>query len=435
VMTDTTDLRDAAGIVAADVMQRAPLEVMRTRIEEMSELDLRLQSENVRYSLSTYFAGSTDSRRCAGKQESVRESPSAPMLIAAAERIGGELLEEAHSSTMHPPPWRGAVFLNPAGAFTVGEAGASFADGGMGVAYFFAALFRVTGQGKWRDAATELSRSYLAPIIDLAAYRGHIAGGLSAGLGGVLYAAAHIAVMADSEEVSRHAGEAARNLAPRAVDEERDMSLGDGLAGTLLGIASIQKQAGDASLDQAVQRGATRLSASKPLASLGLLRGPVGVLLAAQAIGIRCPSAVPEILDAPLDWAEGAVGRAVVALKLDPDAAPALDFFKRLGEAPEAWDDSFALGAAGEADALAWAADLTGQTTFRNLALRKIAGAAERAYRGRPKLLGGMLGEGLRMPGLLHGSAGIGHVMLRLAAPGSLSALAALELPNGRKPV
>ena len=215
------------------------------------------------------------------------------------------------------------------------------------------------------------------------------------------------------------------------------MSLGDGLAGTLLGIASIQTQASDASINQALQRGATRLGASKPLVGPGLLSGRAGVLLVARAIGICCQSELPagDPFDAPLDWAEGAVGRAVVALKLDPDAAPALDFFKRLGEAPEAWDDSFALGAAGEADALAWAADLTGQTTFRNLALRKIAGAAERAYRGRPKLLGGMLGEGLRMPGLLHGSAGIGHVMLRLAAPGSLSALAALELPNGRKPV
>jgi lantibiotic modifying enzyme len=435
VMTDTTDLRDAAGVVAAEVMQRTPLQEARIRIAEMSESDLRVQSENIRYSLSTYLAGRTDSRRRGGAPDNAPESLDARMLIVAAERIGGELLQEARAFTGHPPPWRGAIFLNSAGGFTVGEAGASFAHGGLGVAYFFAALFLVTGKQPWRDAATELSLSYLAPVTDLPAYRGHIAGGLSLGLGGLLYAAAHIAAMVDSEEIARHAVAAARTLAQRAVEEERDMSLGDGLAGTLLGIAAIQNQAADASIDQALQRGATRLAASKPLAAPGLLRGRAGVGLAAEAVGIDGPSALPGVdpLADALDWAEGSVGRAVAALKLDPCAADALEFFDRLGAAPAACDDSFALGAAGEADALAWAADLTGRTLFRSLALRRIAGAAERAYCGRSRLLGGMLGEGLRMPGLLHGAAGIGNVMLRLAAPGALPALAALELPKPRK--
>jgi lantibiotic modifying enzyme len=435
VTTDSTDLRDAAGVVALDMMRRTPLQEMRMRIEEMSDSDLRVQSENIRYSLSAYFGGKAESQRCAGTPESARELPDASMLIAAAERIGGELLEEARSGAMHPPSWRGAVFLNPAGGFTVGEAGASFADGGLGVAYFFAALFRVTGKRDWQGAATELSLSYLAPVTDLAAYRGHIAGGLSSGFGGLLYAAAHIAAMADSEEISRRAVAAARGLAQRAIDEERDMSLGDGLAGTLLGIASIQRLTGDASINDALQRGANRLGTSKPLAGPGLLLGRAGVLLVARAIGIRSQSELPggDPFDAPLDWAEGSVGPAVVALKLAPDAAPPLEFFYRLGATPEASDDSFARGVAGEADALAWAAELTGRTTFRNLALRRIARAAERAYQGRPRLLRGMLGEGLRMPGLLHGSAGIGHVMLRLAAPGVLPALAPLNLPEPRK--
>jgi Domain of unknown function (DUF4135)/Lanthionine synthetase C-like protein len=436
-LTDTTDLRDAAGLVAADVMERTPLQEMRMRIAEMTGSDLRVQHQNIRYSLSTYLAGRTDSRRRGGTLDTARESMDAPMLIAAAERIGRDLLHEAGGSTTRPPSWRGAIFLNPARRFTVGEAGASFADGGLGVAYFFAALCRVTGKSEWRDAATDLSLSYLVSVTDMVAYRGHIAGGLCAGLGGSLYAAAHIATMADSEDISRQAVAAARILAQRAVDEERDMSLGDGLAGTLLGMAAIQRLADDDSIDQIVQRGSTRLAASKPLAGPELLAGRAGVSLAAKSIGIGCRSESPAIdpsADA-LDWAEGSVGCAVVALQLDPEAAHALKFFDRLGEAPPACDDSFALGTAGESDALAWAADLTGRTAFRHLALRRIASAAERAYRGRPMLLGGALGEGLRMPGLLHGSAGIGNVMLRLAAPGSLPALAALELPNQEKRV
>jgi lantibiotic modifying enzyme len=435
VVTDTTDLSDAAGVVAAGVMKRTPLQEARIRIAGMSEPDLRIQRENIRYSLSTYLAGRIGSRRRVGMPENAQGWVDAPILISAAERIGGELLEEARRFTGPALPWRGAIFVNSAGRFTVGEAGAGFADGGLGVAYFFAALFRVTGKTSWRDAATELSRGYLESATDFQAYRGHIAGGLSLGLGGTLYAAAHIAAMTDSEEIAQYAAAAARELTERAVDEERDMSLGDGLAGTLLGIAAIQRLVGDASVGQVVQRGAARLRASKPLAGGGLLCGRAGVSLVAEAIGIRGQPELPEInpLADALNWAEGSVGLAVARLKFDPDAADALGFFDRLAAAPPPCDDSFAVGVAGEADALAWVADLTGRTAFRDLALRRMAAGAERAYRGRSILLGGELGEGLRMPGLLHGSAGIGTVLLRLAAPPILPALAALELPNSRK--
>ena len=60
-----------AGIVAANVMQRTPLDEMRVRLTEMSETDLRIQHENIRYSLSAYFAGSTNSRPRRDTREAV----------------------------------------------------------------------------------------------------------------------------------------------------------------------------------------------------------------------------------------------------------------------------------------------------------------------------------------------------------------------------
>ena len=92
-------------------------------------------------------------------------------------------------------------------------------------------------------------------------------------------------------------------------------------------------------------------------------------------------------------------------------------------------DDSFASGTAGEVDALVWAAERTGRPEFNSLALRRMAETAERVHRGRPRLLGGKLRDGLRIPGLFHGTAGIGYAMLRLAAPDRLAALAAFEMP------
>jgi hypothetical protein len=134
-----------------------------------------------------------------------------------------------------------------------------------------------------------------------------------------------------------------------------------------------------------------------------------------------------------IDWAVGALGQLLATLKSDPRANQALRFLQSFSSVAAAADDSFAFGTAGEVDALTWAADRSGRPEFRCLALQRAAEAVERAYRGKPRLLGGLLGEGLRIPGLLHGSAGIGYSMLRLASPGRLPALAVFELPPAQK--
>jgi hypothetical protein len=134
-----------------------------------------------------------------------------------------------------------------------------------------------------------------------------------------------------------------------------------------------------------------------------------------------------------MDWAEGAVGRALAALHADRNAGEARDFFAGLAAAPLPIDDGFAFGIAGQADALLWVAARTGRTDFHRPAAERMAETAARAYRGRLRLLGGELGEGLRIPGLFHGSAGIAYTLLRLAAPDRLPALAAFELPRMSK--
>jgi lantibiotic modifying enzyme len=155
------------------------------------------------------------------------------MMIPAAERLAAMLIDEAESCGDEPPPWRGLIYVAGARCFTVGDAGAGFADGGLGIAVLFAALFRVTGNPKWQDAARRLALCYLAPTGGSAAYHGHVAGGIATGLGGALYAAALIVALAGSDEVLRHAIALAERLAGRAVAEERELSLAGGLAGTL----------------------------------------------------------------------------------------------------------------------------------------------------------------------------------------------------------
>jgi type 2 lantibiotic biosynthesis protein LanM len=432
VMTDETDLRDAAGLVAANVMERTPLAEARLRIEAMSEADLQRQCTDIRLSFTGHIAGGPESRRANAAPAAAAELPDTATLISAAERLGEDLLPEA---TGDAPLWRGLIYLPAARRFTAGSPGASFADGGLGVAAFFAALFRVTGNAKWREAAVNLSLRYLAPVTDSTVYSGHVAGGITMGLGGTLYGAALIGALTDNKEIPENALSLALALAKRAVAEEREFSLGDGLAGTLIGIAALHHLAPNAVLGEVVELGAARLRDAKPLAGTGLFTGQAGVALAANTISPDGKFPAPELpgTDDGIDWGEGKTGLSLAILKADPGAAQALDFLESLASAPGAADDSFAFGSAGEADALVWAADLTGRPELRHLALQRIAGAAQRAHRGAPHLLGGLLTEGLRIPGLLNGSAGVGYALLRLAAPGQLPALAAFELPAGRK--
>jgi lantibiotic modifying enzyme len=169
-----------------------------------------------------------------------------------------------------------------------------------------------------------------------------------------------------------------------------------------------------------------------------LLSGQAGVVLAANAIGLAGSFPAPQTsttAETESNWAEGTIGLSLSALKADPDASQALDCLKCIGSAPMAADDSFAFGSAGEADALVWAGKRFQQPEFHRTALRRMAATTERALQGAPRLLGGTLSDGLRIPGLLHGSAGIGYSMLRLAMPDRLPALAVFDLPILRKAV
>ncbi len=430
VMTEETDLRDAEGLVAANVMQRTPLAEVRLRLESMSEADLQQQCKDIRLSLHSHFATQPGSRSLSSQP--APELPDAAMLITAAERLGDELLAEAESCGDLPPTWRGLVYISAARRFTAGDAEAAFADGGLGIAAFFAALFRATDDQKWRTAALDLSRKYFASMTSTAAYNGHIAGGMTAGLGGVLYGAALMAALLDNDETLENGLVLANLHARRAVIEEREMSLGDGLAGTLLGVASLRELAPKAFLNDVLEQGAARLRDGKPLSTPGLLSGQAGVALAANAIGLGGSFSAPmtSITAATeIDWAEGEIGWALAALKADPDAIAALDCLARIHSAPMAGDDSFAFGSAGEADALVWAGVRFQRPELHRVALQRMAAATERTLHGVPQLLGGTLGNGLRIPGLLHGSAGIGYVMLRLAMPDRLPALAVFDLP------
>jgi lantibiotic modifying enzyme len=435
VMTDETDLRDAAGLVARSVMERTPLAEMHLRIGTMSEVDLQRQCKDIRWALLGRIAGQPGSHRLDLHAEIALEPPSAERLIAAAERLGSDLLNELHRGANTPPVWRGLIFLNGARRFTVGDGGAGFADGGLGIAVLFAALFRVTEDPKWREAALDLSLRYLTPVANTAAYHGHVASGLTMGLGGSLYGAALIAALVQSDEVLGSGLALARQLAERVMVEETDLSLGDGLAGALLGAGSLRRLAPEAGLNGIIERGAARLRDGKLPAGAGLLSGQAGLLLAAKTLALPGVFGLPEILpaEAAIDWADGVLGWSLAALKIDPNASQPLHFLESLGSSPMAADDSFAFGSAGEADALVWAADYFGRPELHGLALQRIAPAVERAFRGMPRLLGGELGDGLRIPGLLHGTAGIGYAMLRLGAPNRLPALAVFDLPVDRK--
>lgn len=437
VMTNQTDLRDAAGLVAGDIMERTPLAEARRRLAGMDEADLRRQCDDIRLALSARIVG----RRRAGAGDipappaSVRRSPDPAALIAAAQRLAGDLLCEAEAPD-GPPRWRGLIYVSGGRRFTVGDAGGGFADGGLGIAVLFAAVFRITRDERWRDAALALARSYLAQRADRDdLYHGHIAGGIAAGLGGISYGAALLAELTEAPELAQLGRAATARFAGRAVDEERGMSLADGLAGTLIGIAALRRRVPDAALAAAEARAIVRLNEAQSLASPGLLSGQAGARLALHRLGgtdKRAPERV--VSDIGIDWAEGTLGVAVAELAADPTASAGLATIDELAAAAPAADDDFACGSAGEADALLWVAQRTARRDLGASATRRIAATVKRVQSGAPRLLGGRLAAGLRLPGLLHGTAGIGYVLLRLAAPARLPALAAFETTTMRDP-
>lgn len=489
VCTDSWDIVNGKGeLVVRNYLDVTCAARLHRKLEMLNSRDQNLQD---RYIVYTFYArAARNVHDEAAPLEPVRAAKKAPTghispinsesLQAIALEIAVELMIEAVRGEDGSVSWIALEYLQKAGVFQFKPISFNLYSGALGVAYFFAALARVTG----KHEHLQFTLAALAPVLKIAQQEARDVlrfSGLGAGigLGSLIYGLASIADLLGPCRESGACLEAARNCIPqiteRALEGDIKPDLMFGTAGGILGLAKLRQVAAYREVDdklvemadsllakrQRTKSGAFVVATYEGRAVTGLSHGVAGVALAFARVyqatkqdhfrkaaldhidfeeslydpvrGIYPDYRSREGITAYMtNWCHGAPGIGLARLVIygitrDDSLVPQIH--KNI-EATSRFSldnlDHLCCGNLGRLDIqLEYAMRM--QNSMLDSVQRDAAYVVQRYYANRNFHLFVDTPSKVFCPGLFSGAAGIGYALLRLASPGTVPCLLAFE--------
>ncbi|MEV7929706.1 type 2 lanthipeptide synthetase LanM family protein [Kitasatospora sp. NPDC088779] len=422
----SSDLWSGTGRRLPGVLDRPGLDRVSDKIRAMGRTDRDEQEWIVRAAMA---GRSTASAHGVGAPPGLPPRPARgsaldpARLLAAARGIGDQLVDRAKQSGTRIN-WLGLELLADR-YWRVGPSGADLGAGYPGVALFLAQLAGLTGEARYAEVARRALRPLPRLLERLAEHPeelGVVGSGAFAGLGGIAYGLTQVSTTLDDAEIRSWIGPAVA-LTTAAARAEDASGVFDGTAGGLAALLSVHAATGSAEAWQGAQLCAARL-ADRPLpAAPGFGTGSAGIgwallRFAAEGGGARYEQAGLAALRAAVgqdldhSWCTGLPGIALAASDSAAGPTELVDSAVRvLALGDPLPNHSLCHGELGALELLTGTAEHSVGHTVRN---RRAGALLETLDRSGPRC--GTPG-GLGTPGLLTGLAGIGHGLLRLAAP------------------
>jgi type 2 lantibiotic biosynthesis protein LanM len=464
--TPATDaLRTSTGELVPGVIVEPGLSVVRRRLANLDEADLKRQTWFIHAALGSLPGVSEPGPRPTGRLTQARIA-SCDELIDAARGVGRRLLDLALVGR-HDSTWIGTS--SAGGGLSVAPLGADLYDGLPGVALFLAQLGVVTGQSDFQDVArmavSGLQRQIadgLTPISTIGAF---------SGWGGLVYGYARLADLLEDPALLRAAETIVVEQLPSLVDPDDQLDVAGGAAGC---IGALLALGSDAALAQARRCGERLLSTASVMDTgigwktpagngvplTGFAHGAAGFAWAlarlAAATGeerfrVAAGAALayersllshtacnwPDLRSGAGDrfmlaWCHGAPGigmgrLATLATGLcDADLATDIDHaLSALRSHALGASDALCHGELGNLELLELAAHCQGRDEYHVLACTRAAAVLD-GYR-RTSQWRCAAPFGLQTPGLMTGISGIGYALLKLAQPESVPSVLTLQ--------
>lgn len=458
-LSDGMDLLDRDGIAAESVVETSAFDRLTARLKDLSGPALDFQTAVIR----TVMPGpphfeSTD-------------WPDAPPLsrelaVARATAIADEL-EAASVTDAGGRTWFGMIPGNDERFRNLEVSDYGLYSGNIGIALFFAALFRETGHPDHERLARETLRpvaeTIADPVVAATLSRRTGIGGMS-GMGSLVYGFTQISRLLNDPSLLESARQAAQTVNERRAANDNDLDIIGGSAGAILALLAFYAHTGNAAALASARFCGERLLQKqrpdggwKPSAFdtplLGMSHGASGIALAlgrlaeasgdmrfaegmARGLGFErmqyrpkrrnWPDLREDKIGFPCQWCHGATGIGLARALLPPSLRDDI----AIEEAHVAMEttlgnkrisiDHMCCGNLGKADALMTCGQILNRADFCEAALTRagaIASAPAFALDGQP---------GLPAAALFQGLAGCGYTLLRLTAKTPLPNVLAL---------
>ncbi|QRK06010.1 type 2 lantipeptide synthetase LanM family protein [Archangium violaceum] len=416
------------------------LALVRRRLAGFGAEDLERQTWLIRASMAT-LVPDVDSP---GVTYPLSEgsAPATPdRLIAAAVTLGDRLLELVPLE----PGARAAygLSLGRERRWVLGPLGLDLYAGLPGIALFLGQLESMAGTGRHGEAARRLVAVVLhrleqehEPLTS--------AGGFD-GWGGIVYVLTQLGARWGREDLLRKAEALATEHLPALVDADTGHGILSGTAGALLVLVALQRTAPSPRVLELARRCGERLLNPKAPVEADLARGSDGTALALLELSSltgeeRFRVAAREALatgnerrfgPGETSWCQGSSGAGLVRLHAlhhgESNVREALEAALETVRAHGfGQNHSLCHGDLGALELLLRAREAPGGERWAPELERRSASVLESLE--RRGCLGGVP-FGLEMPGLMHGLAGTGHGLLRLARPEQVPSVLLLEGP------
>ncbi|MEV4915833.1 type 2 lanthipeptide synthetase LanM family protein [Streptomyces tirandamycinicus] len=440
------DLRDGKGGLG-QFRQRTGMASVRARLENLSQEDLEHQLWFVRAALGTRDTGGHTQRGSAaapgqGTASSARELPDETeveeLAVAAAMRIGDTLSARMLRDDSGFVEWMSLNLVDER-FWTVGPAGWGLHSGITGIALFLAELAAVSGEARYRAMAQDVVHALYDPddMPEPEDLEGIPVGGFEE-LGGSIHLLTRLGSLWDDPAL----WDVAWRLVPavhRNLRLTKAWDVTGGAAGAALALASLQRVypapetmsaiglSGAMLLDEPTEsdgRGFARGSAGRAYA-LAVLAGLTGSAVYAAHAGKLLEAEFSATAVHPGNaWCGGAASTLLAlagvqsqggsrGIGADLMPASAVSATREALQAG-ACNDSLCHGDSGLVDALLVAGQASTDPELVTFARRSGAAVARRILEGTVRCGGP---AGIWIPGLMNGVAGIGHGLLRVAAP------------------
>lgn len=490
-VVDGADLHDADGLVAGGFFRQKSSERIRERVRELSARQCELQVAIVRGSLLAQLAAPPTIGCSIEFDDAPRESVALPSSTAGLLDLAVELGDRLARQAVPLGPGAGSVWMTLAYIPEVAKLQFQFEpmtaelyQGATGIAMFFAALARVTGDEGAASTALEAVRP-LRRFLRVARggegewlVRRIGIGGMS-GIGSVIYALCRIDELLPGHDLVADALALATMLTPEALAKDLHFDVMNGVAGAMLGLLALYRaSANESVLERAIQCGEHLLQHrvsvdGKPPAWVGdsavpltgfshgaagiayaLFRlheesGDARVRVAAQdAIAYERTAFCPERSNwadfrlatcgdgshrCSLGWCHGAPGIGLARLGI-PEAVADSEVAREIDAAVHATRshlqqelDTLCCGNFGRIETLLVAGQRLQRPDLIDAAVTGAAEAVARAGRRGGFHLFPELPVGVGNPSLFRGEAGIGYQLLRLARPSELPSVMLLQ--------